>query len=260
MSEMATRHGGLWVRTHGPGAAQVVALHGFTQHGGMFEHLASVSGITIAAPDLPGHGRTKVDPITIGTAVDAVSDLLATFSKPPLLLGYSQGGRVALQVALTRSDLVGSLVVISASAGLSERARQLRRAADEGLADRIERIGTERFINEWLANPLVATDSVTPELREADRVMRLTNSAEGLAAALRGMGQAAAADSTERIPALPMPVVFVAGTGDERYCDLATGMAASRNENPVLIDGAAHNVILEAPEAVAQVISELLAD
>ncbi|MDJ0664789.1 MAG: alpha/beta fold hydrolase [Acidimicrobiia bacterium] len=255
---MATRQGGLWVRTHGPGPAQVVALHGFTQHGGMFEHLAAVSGITIAAPDLPGHGRTQVDPVTIGTAVDAVSDLLATFPEPPLVLGYSQGGRVALQVALTRSDLVGALVLVSASAGLSERARQLRRAADEGLADRIERIGTERFINEWLANPLVATNSVAPELREADRLMRLTNSADGLAAALRGMGQAAVANSSERIPALPMPVVFMAGTEDEGYSNHAAEMAAGRNERPVLIDGASHNVILEAPEAVARVINELL--
>ncbi len=258
MSEMATRHGGLWVRTHGPGPAQVVALHGFTQHGGMFEHLAAVSDTTIAAPDLPGHGRTNVDPITIGTAVDAVCDLLATFAEPPPLLGYSQGGRVALQVALTRSDLVGALILISAAAGLSERARQLRRAADEGLADRIERIGTERFINEWLANPLVATDSVAPERREADRAMRLANSAVGLAAALRGMGQASVADSSERIPALPMPVVFMAGTEDARYRDLATELAASRNENAVLVEGANHNLILEAPEAIARVMNELL--
>ena len=87
--------------------------------------------------------------------------------------------------------------------------------------------------------------------------MRMANSAAGLAAALRGMGQAAVADSSKRIPALPMPVVFMAGTEDARYRDLATELAASRNENAVLVEGANHNLILEAPEAVGRVINEL---
>jgi len=260
MSALATRHGGLWVRTYGSDPAQVVALHGFTLHGGMFEHLAATAGIAIAAPDLPGHGRTTVDPITLATAVDAISDLLATFAERPLLLGYSQGARVALQVAFTRCDLVGPMVLVSASPGLPERARRMRRAADEGLADRIERIGTERFIAEWLANPLVATDSVGPERRAADRAIRLENAAAGLAAALRGLGQAAVADSRERIADLPMPVVFVAGSEDQRYCEMAKTMAATRNEPPIVVEGAGHNVILEAPEAVAGVINDLLVD
>ena len=259
MSELLTRHGGLWVRTYGPGPVQVVALHGFTQHGGMFERLAATAGLTIAAPDLPGHGRTTIDPITIGTAVDAIAEFLATLAEPPLLVGYSQGGRVALQAALTYGERVGAMALVSASPGLNERARRMRRAADDGLADRIERIGTERFIREWLANPLVATDTVAPHLREADLEMRLENRAAGLAAALRGMGQAAVADSSNRIADLAMPVRFMAGTDDPTYCDHATAMASSCNDQPVLVDGAGHNLILEAPEAVAEVINELLA-
>ena len=259
MSELATRHGGLWVRSYGSETAQIVALHGFTLHGGMFEHLAATANVPIVAPDLPGHGQTRIDPITIGTAVDAIAELLATFAEPPLLLGYSQGGRVALQVALTYGEQVGSMVLVSSSPGLNERARRLRRAADDGLADRIERVGTERFIREWLANPLVATNSVPPSLRDADFAIRLENSADQLAAALRGMGQAAVADSSHKIAALRMPVVFMAGSNDPTYCDHATAMASSRNERPVIVEGAGHNLILEAPEAVATAINRLLA-
>ncbi len=258
MTELATRHGGMWVRTHGSGPTHVVALHGFTLHGGMYERLAEIAGVTIDAPDLPGHGETSIAPATTRTAVDSIADLLRTYAAPPLLLGYSQGGRVALQVALTYPDLVGSLVLVATSPGLSDRARKLRAAADDGLASRIGRIGTERFIDEWLANPLVATDHVGQQLREADRNMRLENTAEGLAAALRGMGQATVSDSRDRIPYLPMPVVFVAGEDDERYAEHATAMAASRNERPALVTGAGHNVILEAPEVVGGVINRLL--
>jgi pimeloyl-ACP methyl ester carboxylesterase len=160
---------------------------------------------------------------------------------------------------LIRPELVGSLVLVSASPGLDERSRRLRRTADEGLADRIERIGVERFITEWLANPLVGTDHIPQHQRDADRAMRLENTAEGLAAALRGMGQASVGDAGDRIATLPMPIDFVAGTDDEKYVALATAMAASRSQRPVLVEGAGHNVILDAPQAVAAVISRRLA-
>ena len=258
MSALATGHGEMWVRTHGAGPVRVVALHGFTLHGDMYARLAETADAAVAAPDLPGHGKTAVQPITMGTAVDSMASLIRTLADPPVLLGYSQGGRIALQVALTFPDLIGSLVLVATSPGLSERARKLRTAADDGLASRIERIGTERFIAEWLANPLVATDHVDREVRDRDRCMRLENSAAGLAAALRGMGQATVTDSRRRIPNLPMPVVFVAGANDERYAEHATAMAASRNERPVLVENSGHNVILEAPAAVAKVINRLL--
>ena len=42
MTALATRHGDMWVRTFGAGPIRVVALHGFTLHGGMYEHLAAL--------------------------------------------------------------------------------------------------------------------------------------------------------------------------------------------------------------------------
>jgi len=258
MSSFATRHGDLWVRTHGTGPTRIVALHGFTLHGGMFAKLATEVGRAIAAPDLPGHGRTTVEPISTRTAVDSVSDYLASFEKPPLVLGYSQGGRTALHIALTNPELVGSLVLVATAPGLSERARKMRKVADEGLAARIERIGIARFIDEWLANPLVTTDHLDRQERDADRSLRLENTAAGLAAALRNMGQSSVGDSRERIAALPMPVRFVAGTRDNKYTELAIEMASMRGERPVLIEDAGHNVISDAPESVAAVISDLL--
>jgi 2-succinyl-6-hydroxy-2,4-cyclohexadiene-1-carboxylate synthase len=224
----------------------------------MYENLAEISGISIAAPDLPGHGLSTIEPISMRGAVDAIADLLATFDEPPVLLGYSQGGRVGLQVALTYPVRVGALVLVATSPGLDDRARKLRRVADEGLASRIERIGLERFITEWLANPLVATDHVARELREADRAIRLDNTAEGLAAALLGMGQASVANSLQRIPGLPMRTVFIAGANDDHYAEHATTMAASRNGRPQLVEGAGHNVVLEAPETIAATLSGLL--
>jgi pimeloyl-ACP methyl ester carboxylesterase len=192
------------------------------------------------------------------SAVDALNEFLGGHSSPPLLVGYSQGARVAVQSALIRPDLIAALLIISGSPGMSERARRMRRAADDGLADRIEQIGVERFIDEWLANPTTSTDAVDPEIRTADRDLRLENSATGLAAALRGMGQGCVADTSGRIASLPMPTVFMAGEGDDKYAEFAAAMARARNERPLLVPATGHNVVLEAPAAVAAAIQELL--
>lgn len=259
MSELATPHGTLSVRTYGAPPAAVVALHGFTLHGGMFGGLAAATDAPIAAPDLPGHGRSTITPVAMRTAVSAVATLLAALPEPPLLLGYSQGGRVALQVALTHPALARALVLVSAGPGLAEHERTARRIADEALANRIERIGVARFIDEWLTDPMTSTQTVAPADRAADRELRLENTAEGLAAALRGMGQATVPDSSAALTALAVPVVCIAGERDQKYAVAARSMARTRGERPVIVAGAGHNVILEAPGAVAAVIDELLA-
>lgn len=258
MSEVRTARGTMWVRHFGTPAPAVVALHGFTLNGDMFADFAGRMVAPVAAPDLPGHGRTAIEPVSIGNAVDAIAEVLRGAASPPLLLGYSQGGRIALQTALIYPDLIGSLLLISTSPGLPERSRRLRRAADEGLADRIEKIGVERFIDEWLANPVTSTSGVDAETRRKDRTTRLENTAAGLAAALRGMGQGCVADTSEKIPSLTMPTVFLAGEEDDKYADLAEVMARSRGDRPVLVPGTGHNVVLEAPEAVVATAEDLL--
>jgi len=70
----------------------------------MFQTLADELGTTVAAPDLPGHGRTAIKPITTESAVAAVAELLADLPTPPLLVGYSQGGRVAPQITLAHRN------------------------------------------------------------------------------------------------------------------------------------------------------------
>jgi 2-succinyl-6-hydroxy-2,4-cyclohexadiene-1-carboxylate synthase len=257
MTGIATRNGGMWVRSHGTGPSRVVALHGFSLHGGMWATIARELGESVIAPDLPGHGRTTIEPVTMRTAVDAVTELLSGLDKP-VLLGYSQGGRVALQVALAQPSLIGALVVVSTSPGLSGRARMLREAADAGLASRIERIGIVRFIDEWLANPLVAPVRADADARDADRELRLENSAAGIAAALRGLGHASVADVSDRLPELSMPTEFVAGELDTKYTEFATAMAKSIGQRPVIVPDVGHNIVLEAPQAVAAVVRELL--
>jgi len=70
-------------------------------------------------PERRGHGRTPdVDgPITYGNmAVDTIAFLDAMGLRSVRLIGWSDGGNVAMLVALARPDLVSKLVVIGAAA------------------------------------------------------------------------------------------------------------------------------------------------
>ena len=66
-------------------------------------------------------------------------------------------------------------------------------------------IGVSVFLDNWLARPLTLTASLDDEAANADRALREENSAAGLAAALRGLGQGACPYVGDRLGDLAMP-------------------------------------------------------
>lgn len=216
----------------------------------------------ILAPDLPGHGATRVEPVDIPTTIAALGRFLSGFEPPVPLMGYSQGGRIALLTAIEHPDLVDRLVLVSSSPGIPDAAaRRARRSHDETLADRIEAIGFAAFLDEWLTGPVAGTAHLDEGLRHRDRTVREENTADGLASALRGLGQGVQPYVGDRISELHMPVLTVSGADDTAYSLLASGMAAEApNGRHVRIPGAGHNVILDRPDEVRRVVSKFLAD
>jgi len=177
-------------------------------------------------------------------------------------MGYSQGGRIALLTAIEYPDLVDRLVLISSSPGLSdEAARKIRRMHDEELADRIETVGLASFLDDWLTGPVAGTTHLDERLRHRDRTSREENTSDGLASALRGLGQGVQPYVGDRIQELPMPVLTISGAGDTAYGLLASEMAAAAtNGRHIRVSGAGHNVILDEPDAVRSIVSDFLID
>jgi lipase len=113
----------LHVHRYGPaGPVRVLAIHGVTGHGRRWEPLARrhLPEITVAAPDLLGHGRSSwAAPWTIDANVAALVALIERHAgSPVLVVGHSFGGAVALHLAASRPDLVGSLVLLDPAIGL----------------------------------------------------------------------------------------------------------------------------------------------
>ena len=257
MARIDTPFGELNVRELGNRPAGVVALHGFTQHGGSFEELAELLPTGLAAVDLPGHGLSAVDPIDYRTTISVVAEYFRSFDDAVDLIGYSQGGRIALGLGLECPGLIRSLMLISASPGIeSLEQRRQRHSSDDRLAGRIEEGGIEAFVDEWLGLEIFAgLAQRSDDWRRRDRRLRLDNTAKGLAAALRGYGQGAQPYLGDRLSGLSVPTLFIAGADDAKYRSLAEQMAVSVPESAVaLVDGAGHAVVGEQPVRVSELL------
>lgn len=254
-----------------PGQIPLVLLHGFMQSGDgwwvVAPHLAQDH--CVYAFDLVGHGLSdrpeNPEAYTVAAEADAVAAFIeevvakeaaADDEKPGQrhrthLLGYSMGGRVALEVALMHGDLLYSLILESAGFGpADEEERAAVEARDAEWVDRLREGDIESFVSYWESLPLFATQQRLPEpIKQAVRAERSANDAAAMARVLEGMGQHAMRSRDENLAMLDcvwMPVLYLAGTRDEKYRDIAEGMLKQGFDAKALMGG--HNTHLEVPE------------
>lgn len=244
-----------------------VVLHGFTGSAKAMAPLTSRLPEPVLALDLPGHGSGPVsdDPAhySMAAAVSGVASAAAHLERFALV-GYSMGGRVALHVALAHPDLVVSLALIGARAGIDDPAERAERiAADEALADRIESEGIEWFADYWADRPLFATQRVrlSAEQQAELQAQRRSCDPRGLAHSLRGMGAGAADPIGCRLSELSMPCALIAGSDDAKFAAIAHRMAAAIPRATVCsIPDAGHAPHLEAPEATAAAVIQCVSN
>lgn len=240
----------------------LVLVHGFASSGATWDHLRPLLGrkIKAAVVDLPGHGRSPVcdRPGLAGfqATVAALAGTLAELDAGPVdVLGYSQGARIALALALENPGRVRRLILESGTAGLRRsRDRTLRRQRDEALAQDIELRGMEAFVDRWEALPLFAGLRRLPdELANAVRQQRLACSERGLASSLRSVGLGQQPDYWPRLPGLRVPTLLLSGRRDSKFNAIASAMV---RELPVAwwrsFEGSWHAPHWEEPVAFAQ--------
>ena len=232
-----------------------VLAHGFTQTARSWHTVerllrARLDAVETIAVDLPGHGDAR--PPDDADLWASARRLIAA-GGTGTYVGYSMGGRVTLHAALARPDAVRRLVLIGATAGIDDPdERRARRDADGVLADRIESIGVEGFVDEWLANPLFA--GLTPDT--AMRSDRLRNSATRLAASLRSTGTGTQEPLWERLAEIEIPVLILVGEHDAKFTALGRRLLDGLPEAELMvIPGAGHSVHLERPDATVEAIA-----
>ena len=208
------------------------------------------------APDLPGHGESPLDaaPLSLDAWADHVGAGIATrFDRPPLLVGYSLGGRVALRIAARHPGAFRALALVSASPGIEDQTERAERAALDDL--RAAEIAADfgGFRQRWYSGPLFALDGAIAEAAAAGRG---ANDPAAMARVVSELSPGRQPSSWSVLDALdPTTTLLVVGERDAKYVEVADAMSQRMGGLRVqAIGGAGHAVHREAPGALAALL------
>lgn len=249
----------------------IIVLHGFTGDGSTMAPLTEAvrNGRPAILVDLLGHGHSAApenpEHYAMASVVDQVLSLMGTHQPGTVhLLGYSMGGRVALSMAARAPWYFASVITLSATPGIDDpTARMERYSRDHVLADRIEEIGVDSFISEWLDLPLFSSycESLDDAALANTVAQRTQASATGLANSLRGTGTGSMPPLSLALQSIRSPLLAIAGEHDQKYVDLASMMATTAPKGQLaVVTGAGHVVHVENLAEVSSVVASFLSE
>lgn len=244
-----------------------VLIHGFSGGPASWRRVEALLGAPSRALAVCGHGGENPPAISTGSAAfEAEVDRLAAAVEaevpaPRLVVGYSLGGRLALGLLVRHPDLFLGGVLIGANPGIAgEDVRAIRRRDDDRWARLIEEEGLAAFDSGWSALPLFASQHDLDAGRLAEqRRTRLSHDPAALGAAMRALGLGAMPDYRPFLSSILCPVELIVGSEDSKFVGLARQMAGRLPVATVrIVDGAGHNVPLEAPAELARLLNATL--
>ncbi|HEX3851808.1 MAG TPA: alpha/beta fold hydrolase [Polyangiaceae bacterium] len=235
----------------------LLTLHGFTGSPRSWDFLPPGTELPRLVPALLGHAGSDA-----GSEVQSFEDevdrlaLLAPESGVHVV-GYSLGARLALGLALRHPTRVTRLTLLSGHPGLhTPEERAARRASDEAWCDILLRRGVPAFVAAWQAQSMWDSQKQLPDaVRQQRQSERLSHTAQGLARSLRLTGLGEMPDYGARLAEIRVPVTLLAGAFDGKFSALARHMAEQLPQATLqLIAGAGHDLLLERPELIAEVL------
>jgi naphthoate synthase len=234
-----------------------VLLHGFTGAGDSWRAVLASLPAELQerawAPNLPGHGDHGELPADFAATVALLASRIASLPAPRRIAGYSLGARLALALLVEYPELFVGGVLIGVQPGLDPEAGATRAALDDALARSLEQEGLEAFLQRWQDLELFASQRVLPPaVLEGQAAIRRRHRPEGLAWALRALSPGRMPDYRSRLDKIACPLTLLAGEDDEKFTAIARAVHARLPAADLrLVAGRGHNLLLEAPEAVA---------
>jgi 2-succinyl-6-hydroxy-2,4-cyclohexadiene-1-carboxylate synthase len=246
----------------------LVLLHGFTGSPASLGELVSLlrarqAGLRIACPWLLGHGLKPVlGPQRFEAEVDRLAALIrAERLSGAHLCGYSLGARVALGLLARHPQLFSGATLIGLNPGLRDVGeRAARVGSDERWAQLLLRQGLDGFLSAWQAQALFESQAQLPAVRLAQQQrIRGAHTAHGLGQALRVLGLGQMPDYRGVLCGLRMRVRLLAGALDGKFLGIARQLAELCGCAELdCVPAAGHNLLLEAPAHVADVLTTAL--
>jgi 3-oxoadipate enol-lactonase len=196
--------------------------------------------------ELSGFGET---PMPAAGAFSWADELAATLTEPAALVGASFGGKVCLEVASSRPELVTALVLLDAPLPDHDWSEEIEAYAEreEALIEEGEfRAAAEWTADFWLEDP-AHRDRVI-EMQERAYHLQVESEAEEVGAESIDLG------------AVRAPTLVVVGELDKQdFHHIAERLAREiPRARHAVVEGAGHLPALERPEETSRLIREFL--
>ena len=222
--------------------ATVVALHGWARDRRDFSE--ALKGLDSLSLDLPGFGLSPVphEPWDTTKYAECVLEVLQELDAPPVLVGHSFGGRVAVRLAALHPRFVAGLVLTGVPL-----IRRPSRSSSPGVYRVIKALHTRGIVNQKVM-ARVRSHYGSSDYNNAVGVMR-----DVLVRVVN--------ESYEReLRELQCPIRLIWGANDTAapvWIAQEASLVAPRAELTVL-DGVGHFVPLQAPAAIREAVGQLL--
>ncbi|HOJ37338.1 MAG TPA: 2-succinyl-6-hydroxy-2,4-cyclohexadiene-1-carboxylate synthase [Ignavibacteriales bacterium] len=246
----------------------IIFVHGFTCSSDDWEKLIKFlqDDILCITYDLPGHGKTtthdNLDYYSQDFQLKIIDFVKEFFQLNNFgLYGYSMGGRIALNYALTRK--IDFLILESTSPGIENAdERKQRYEEDKKLADFISRQPLKLFVDEWINKDIFKYKQLlnSNEIEELKQ-KKLRNAKTGLINSLLALSQGFIEPVWNKLENLDFPVLLLSGSEDEKYSKIHKRMSNSLpNVQNVSIKGVSHNIHSIKAESLSQFVKAFIAN
>lgn len=239
----------------------VVLLHGWAMHGGVFAPLVDrlQDRYRLHVIDLPGHGGSRTSSIPL-TLADSAAAIARVVPRDALWCGWSLGGLIALHAASHGASMRG-LAMLCASPCFVRKydwrwgmSPEIFRDFAQGLRD--DWRGT---LDRFLALEAFGSDHAKEELRSLRNAV-LSRGEPAASVLADGLELLETSDLRDVLPKLAVPNAWIAGRRDRLVDPRAMEEAASLTPEASfsIIDHAGHAPFLTHADAVIDALQALL--
>ena len=233
----------------------ILFLHGFTGSSNdwkfIYPHLTSE--FFPIAIDLPGHGKTTAPNdlkyFSTESYVEVINQVANYFDIGKIIIvGYSMGGRAALQFANKYPERIKALILESSTAGIENQKERVSRVRiDSELADSLTENGISKFVDQWMELPFFQSlESLSDEEYSKIVFNKKNNSTTGLSNSLKGFSTGKMPSVWDRLSSFDFPTLLIVGALDRKYVRINKSMSEKfPNSELKIIPDVGHNTHLE---------------
>ena len=216
--------------------------------------------------DLIGHGKSSSPENAELYSADAIANQINTIidhtiKRKVIPVGYSMGGRAALNFAVKYPEMMEGLILESTTPGIEDKKlREDRIKRDEEIDEYILTHTMEEFADYWMDMEIFNTQRrFSEEKRKQLKQTRISNNPTGLANSLRGFGTGTMPPLFNQLKNIKCKTLLITGELDTKFTNINKDIVKLfPNAKHKIIKNAGHNTHMEEPMKFVEVVNEFL--